>query len=450
MVKKKVNLITFLIALSVFAALLVIPLFGDIKARQVFALLVFVAILWITEAIPLAATGFLIPVAAILMGLTSPAKGFLEFTNPIIFLFMGGFVLAGALSRYALDKMLARKITGLAKGNFYWSSVLLMLATSLTACWIGNTSSTAMMLPLGLGMLSLSNRINFSAESRFLMLGIAYAANIGGVITMVSTPPNAIGASLLGISFLGWMKYSIPVFLVTFPAMVIVLTLYFKPDRKISIAVLKSPTSFSGPAKILIAIFLFTVVLWMMEGVLAPLLHMDNGFNALVSGIAILMIFSFRILTLQEIIHSIRWEILLLFGGGLTLGKLIDQSDLGVILVNSISRMINTVPFFIFLWLIIIFSIIFTEFMSNTASAAMTLPLLFALATELHIQPVILVLPATIAASYGFMLPAGTLPNAMVFSSGLVPQKDMLKVGLTINILFSIILASFFYLVLAS
>ncbi len=445
--KKEINLKGFFIAIIVFIILLYIPIFSNYKAQQAFALLVMVAILWISESIPLALTGLLIPVMAIAMQVLSPVEGFKEFANPILFLFMGGFVLAGALSRHALDKMLAQKLIKLAKGNFYRAAILLMFATAIIASWVSNTSSTAMMIPLGIGMLALVNKNKISAESKFLMLGIAYAANIGGIITMISSPPNAIGAEILDISFLNWMKYSIPIFIICFPVMVMVLTLYFKPDRKMSIADLVFEKKKDKYVKPLLFIFFLTVVLWMMEGILAPLLQIDNSYNSLVAIFAIFLLFATKVLTWDEILKSINWEILLLFGGGLTLGLLIEESGLGTILITKVSGLITVVPIYVFLFIIITFTIILTEFMSNTASAAMILPLLFSLAEQMQINPVVLVLPATIAASYGFMMPAGTPPNAMVFSSGFVPQKDMIKAGLMINIIFAIILTTYFYLV---
>ena len=445
--KKGINLIGFSIAIVVFIALLYLPVFSNHQAQQALAVVAMVAILWVTEAIPLPLTGLLIPVMAISMQLVTPVEGFKEFANPILFLFMGGFVLAGALSRHGLDKMLAQKLIRLAHGNFYRSAVLLMLATALIASWVSNTSSTAMMIPLGLGMLTLVKKDTISAESKFLMLGIAYSANIGGIITMISSPPNAIGAEILNISFLEWMKYSIPIFIICFPVMVIILTLYFKPDKKISIGMMVFEKETGAPFKTLLFIFLFTVSLWMMEGVLSPLLHIDSSFNSMVAILAIFLLFITRVLTWEEILKSINWEILLLFGGGLTLGMLIDESGLGAMLIAQVSSLITKVPIFIFLLIIVIFTIILTEFMSNTASAAMILPLLFSLSNEMQINPVILVFPATIAASFGFMLPAGTPPNAMVFSSGFVPQSDMIKAGLMINIIFSIILTTYFYFI---
>ena len=441
------NLTGIFIAVLFFIVILYLPIFNNQQAQQALALLMLVAILWISEAIPLPLTGLLIPVMAISMQLLSPREAFKEFANPILFLFMGGFVLAGALSRHSLDKMLAQKLIMLARGNFYRSAILLMLATALIASWVSNTSSTAMMIPLGLGMLALVKKNTLSAESKFLMLGIAYSANIGGILTIISSPPNAIGAAILKISFLNWMKYSIPIFIITFPVMVTILTLYFKPDKKMSIGAMVFKKEAAAPLKTLTIIFLFTITLWIMEGVLSPLLHIDNSFNSLVAIFAIFLLFITKVLTWEEIIKSINWEILLLFGGGLSLGLLIDQSGLGAILITKVSSLITIVPIFMFLFAIVIFTIILTEFMSNTASAAMILPLLFSLSSQMHINALILVLPATIAASYGFMMPAGTPPNAMVFSSGFVPQRDMIKVGLLINVIFAIILTTFFYII---
>ena len=435
-----------IIALTLFCSLLYFPDFDNQQAQRASALVVMAAVLWITEAIPLALTGLLIPVIAIFLQLTYPLVAFREFSNPILFLFLGGFALAGALSRHSVDKMLARKLIRLAHGNFYRSAILLMFATSMIACWVGNTSSAAMMIPLALGMLGVVDKNKISAESRFLMIGIAYSANAGGILTIISTPPNAIGGAILGLSFIEWMKYSLPLFLITFPLMIAVLTLYFKPDKKIIMTDIVIERDKAAPVKTLAAIFLIIVTLWMTDGLISPLLNIESNFNSLVAIFAVFLLFITKILSWEEILKSVRWEILILFGGGLTLGMVIDESGLGALLIEQVAGLIEFVPMIIFLWIIVIFCIVLTEFMSNTASAAMILPLLFVLANQLKINPVILVLPATIAASYGFMMPVGTPPNAMAFSTGFIPQKDMLKAGFIINVLFSITLTSFFYL----
>lgn len=444
---KKIKLLPLAIATALFCFLLNFPLFQNQQAQKALALLVLVALLWMTEAIPLALTGLMIPLAASFLQLVPPGKAFSEFAHPILYLFMGGFVIAGALTRHGLDKLMAQQLIALARGNFYKSSILLMLATSVSACWVSNTAATAMMIPMGLGLLALLRKEAVAPESKFLILGIAYSANIGGVITMVASPPNAIGGALLGLSFSTWIRYALPVFLVTFPLMILLLTLYFKPDRKMHIGQVMVIGDKSTPNWTLGAIFTFTVALWMSESVLAPLLKIADSFSSLVAIIAIFLVFITRVLNWKEIIKSIQWDVLLLFGGGLTLGMLIEQSGLGIILVGEIANLITVVPLFLFLWIIVLFSIVLTEFMSNTASAALILPLLFALAAQLHVNPMVLVFPATIAASYGFMLPAGTPPNAMAFASGLVPQKDMMKIGLVLNFTFSVILTAYFYFI---
>ncbi len=444
---KTIKIPALVIALLLFFVVLNYPLFQNHQAQKALALLILVAVLWMTEAIPLALTGLMIPVVAVLLHIVPTHDAFDEFAHPIIFLFMGGFVLAGALTRYGLDIMLAQKLIQFAKGNFYKSAILLMLATSLTACWVSNTAATAMMIPLGLGLLGLLQMKVITAESKFLILGIAYSANIGGVITMIASPPNAIGAAVLGLSFSEWIKYSLPVFLISFPIMVITLTLYFKPDRKMLIGEMMVAKHKSAPKKTLIIIFIFTVLLWVLESVLSPLLKITDSFSSLVAVVAIFLIYCFGVLNWKEIIKTVDWEVLLLFGGGLTLGMLIDKSGLGILLVSEVAQLINILPLFLFLWIIVLFSIILTEFMSNAASAALILPLLFTLANQLGVNPMVLVFPATIAASYGFMLPAGTPPNAMAFATGLIPQKDMMKIGLVLNLGFSILLTAFFYFI---
>ena len=302
-----------------------------------------------------------------------------------------------------------------------------------------------MMIPLALGILAITDSKKATAEAKFLLLGIAYAANIGGIVTMIASPPNAIGAALLDLSFSEWLVYGLPIFLITFPIMVLVLTLYFKPDRKMLVPTIALPGKRSPKRNALLTIFAITVLLWVFDGVLAPMLGIESSFSSLVAIFSMLLLFTFKVMTWEQILKSIRWEILLLFGGGLTLGYIVESTGLGSMLVNYVMELSQHVPLIVFLWLIVMGSIIMTEFMSNTASAALILPLLYTLAQASGINPMVLVLPATIAASFGFMMPVGTPPNAMVYSSGFVPQKDMMKAGLGLNIIFSIVLTLFFY-----
>lgn len=445
--KKSFKRWPFLVALALFLLVLAVPGFDNPSAQRASALLVLIAALWITEAIPLALTGILVPLLAIVLQLADPTQAFAPFAHPIIFLFMGGFVLAAALSHYSLDQFIAQRLIRLARGNFYRSSVLLMLATALLACWVTNTSSVAMMIPLALGMLGLIQRQHINAESKFLMLGIAYSANIGGIITMVASPPNAIGASIMRLSFSQWTTYALPFFLIAFPAMVVLLTLFFKPDRNIGIATTLFQDKPFSPNRTVVVIFMVTVMLWILESAIAPLLGIGNGFNALVAILAIFLLFATGAMQWDQIINSIQWEILLLFGGGLTLGMLIETSGLGALIINQAADLITKVPLWLFLWTIVVFCIVLTEFMSNTASAALMLPLLYSTAIALNLNPILLLFPATIATSFGFMMPVGTPPNAMVFASGLVPRMEMFRAGALMNLLSSILITAYFYFI---
>lgn len=426
---------------------LYLPIFDNVLAQRALALLLFAALLWITEAIPLALTGLLIPIIAVLMKLADPTDAFKQFAHPIIFLFMGGFVLAGALSLHLLDRFIAEKLVAFAKGNFYKSAILLMFTTAVVASFVTNTSAAAMMIPLAIGMLVVIKKNKISPESKFLMLGIAYSANIGGIITMVASPPNAIGAAVLKLSFSDWLRYAVPLFLITFPAMVLVLTMYFKPDRTLCISQLTSDQPEIVPNKKLVAIFFITVLLWVLDSSLSPVLGISNNFSSLVAVLAIALLFVSDVMPWDAIIKSVHWDILLLFGGGLTLGMLIDSSGLGAILISETTKVVAYVPLWLFLWIIVIFSIILTEFMSNTASAALIIPLLYTMALHLDINPIVFVFPATIAASFGFMMPVGTPPNALVFGTGLIPRLEMMKAGLIMNLISSVLVTAFFYII---
>jgi anion transporter len=384
--KKSIHVPFLLINIVVFFSLLYFPLFSNQLASKTFALFVLVAGLWMTEAIPLTLTSITIPVVASLLKLVKPQEAFTQFSHPIIFLFLGGFILAGALTRHSIDKMLARKLIEISKGNFYRSSILMMLSTALLAFWISNTSSTVMMLPLALGMLSLVKKDSINQEAKFLMLGIAYSANLGGIVTMVSSPPNAIGAALLGITFFEWLKHGLPMFLITFPIMVGILTWYFKPDKKLKVEQVIEVGHPGRLNKSLIAIFLLTITLWLLEGIISPLLGIGDGFNSLVAVMAIFLVVITNVLRWDEAIKCVQWNVLLLFGGGLTLAMLLEKSGLGTLLADQITILSTAMPLIALIWVIVLTSIIFTEFMSNTASAALFLPIIYTLAVKLQVN----------------------------------------------------------------
>lgn len=431
--------------------LIVSPFFNilpDYSAQSGMIILIFAAILWISEALPLPVTALLIPVLAIVFGVLDPAEAFSNFANPIIFLFFGGFVLAAALSKYKIDQLISLRMLNLAKGNFIKSSIMLMIASAFISMWVSNTSTAIMMLPVAIGLLNYINKPGTSAESKFLLLGIAYAANIGGVATLIGSPPNAIGAGVLNLSFVQWLQYGIPVFLITFPMMIIVLYLFFKPDKKLNFPIIPPvPKSKNPKFTLLISIFSVTIILWLLEEPVSDLLNISGSFSSIVAIFSVFLIIITGLLNWKEIETKVEWGVLILFGGGLTLGAVLTASGFGEFIASEIVSVFGKINPLIFLWIIVLTGIIFTEFMSNTASAALFVPVLYTITLQMDINPVLFVLPATIAATYGFMLPVGTPPNAIVYGTGRVPQKSMIKVGLILNILFSVVITLLMYFI---
>lgn len=445
-VKKEIKFPPLIIAFAVFGLLVLFPLYEARNTSYALALLALVAILWSTEAIPLAVTALFIPLLASVLGLATPAFAFESFSNPVIFLFMGGFVLGGMMIYHGVDLFIANKIISAARGNFYRSSLLVMTATSFMSWWVSNTSAAVMMLPMATGLLTYAKKPQGGKESHFLLLGVAYAASVGGIVSIISSPPNAIGAAILKISFTEWLRYSFLLYVISMIMLFLMLTLYFRPGN----AFVDHPGGqpLKPPPKKLIFVLLVIVTGWVLEDSIAKWTGITSGMGALVAVAGMLLIFLTRLLSWEQMIESVQWRILLLFGGGLTLGKILETSGLGLRLAEAISKFAAELPIILFIWLLVLFSIMLTEFMSNTASAALLLPVLYNLAIQMKMDPAVLVFPATITASYGFMLPAGTPPNAVAYGTGQIQQKVMLKAGLLLNIVFSVILTVYFYFML--
>lgn len=199
------------------------------------ALLAFVAILWLTEAIHITVTALLVPVLAILLGLESTKSALQAFANPTIFLFFGGFAIATALSVQKLDKYIAHKVIAIARGNFLLAVFFLFLATALLSMGISNTATAAMIIPLAIGLLKNIDYESNKGTYAFVILGVAYSASIGGMGTLVGSPPNAIVASQLNITFSEWLRYGMPTVLGLMPLMIGTLYVVFRPKLNIKI-----------------------------------------------------------------------------------------------------------------------------------------------------------------------------------------------------------------------
>lgn len=415
---------------------------ADPQVQRGIAILVTVAWLWITQALPISTTALLIPVLALTTGILPASQAFENFANPVIFLFMGGFALAASLQKYGLDQLFALKMLSLAGGRSFLVILLLFFTTAILSMWISNTATVALMLPIALGLLSRQSADENPSMYLFVLLGLAYSASLGGMATIIGSPPNAIAASELGLSFAGWMQWGVPMFALLFPLMILILFLIFKPSFSQSIAFEINAVDYHWRRNIVIVIFLFTALGWVFSVPLAKMLNISSGFDSMLAVLAIVLLTGSNSLPFDEFVKKTNWGILLLFGGGLTLSALLKSSGASLWLAQLISVNLPDNNMWLLLLIICIFVIFLTELVSNTASAALLIPLFMSVALDLNLSSTAIVIVIALSASCAFMLPVATPPNAIVFSSGYVPQKQMMQVGLLLNVFFAVVIAS--------
>lgn len=398
-----------------------------------------IAFLWLTEALPLAATALLVPLLASMSGLMDLKTALAGFAHPLIFLFFGGFALASAMAYQGLDRWIARTVVRLGKGSFLRVSLLLFAATALLSMWMSNTATTAMMMPLVLGILGRAGA-GKGRSTEFLLLGVAYAASVGGIGTLVGSPPNAIAAQKLGIGFAEWMRFGIPAVLVLLPLMALVLWTVCRPDLKRIASVDGEPFVFNWHRRMTLAIFAATALCWIFGAKLGAWLGIGDAIDTVVALFAVLALLYFRVLRWRDVDRGTDWGVLLLFGGGITLSNVLGTSGTSMFLAHRFVSLVEHWPAFLVVCAVVAFVIFLTELSSNTATAALMVPIFASVAAELDMMPAKLVIPLALAASCAFMLPVATPPNAIVFGTGMVPQRRMMRVGLVLNLSFIAVL----------
>ncbi|MES2476649.1 MAG: DASS family sodium-coupled anion symporter [Verrucomicrobiota bacterium] len=404
------------------------------QVRTGLAIFAFIGFLWLTEALPLTITALLVPLLACCSGLMEVKPSLVGFADPLIFLFLGGFAIAAALSAQGLDQWLAHRILHLGKGSFIKVSYLLFGATALISMWVSNTATTAMMLPLALGIL---RRHPSPRNSVYLLLGTAYSANVGGIGTIVGSPPNGIAAAQLGIGFTEWMRFGLPAMVALMPLMIIILRLICRPEA-IAIPPVREPDfRFTRDRKLTLGIFAATAACWIASASLAKAIGISGSFDTLIALAGIVALTVTRVVDWKQIERNTDWGVLLLFGGGITLSTILGESGTSEFMARVFAAFTADWSPLAVTGATVLFIIFLSELASNTALAALMVPLFFTIAVELGMTPASLVLPLTIAASCSFMMPVGTPPNALAFATGEVPQRQMLRVGLVLNLAFT-------------
>ncbi len=432
------------------------------EANAILASTLWVAVWWITEAVPIAITSLLPVVLFPLTGGLELAETTASFGHRYIFLYIGGFILAIAIQRWNLHKRIALNIIQIIGTNVKSIILGFMIATAFLSMWISNTATSVMMLPIGMAIISQlrDNPDTIENENqtfgKALMLAIAYSASIGGMATLIGTPPNLILAGIvqetygIEITFLKWFMFGLPVSLILLAICWKYLTEFafsFKqkafPGGKSEInKQLKSLGKMSYEEKMVLLIFIGTAFAWITRSFLLQkfIPNIDDTIIAVIAGIILFILpaskeKSRKLINWKEAV-KLPWGILLLFGGGLALAQGFKTSGLAEWIGGQMTLLEGASLFILLLFLITLVNFL-TEITSNLATTAMILPILAPLSLVIDVHPFILMVGATVAASCAFMLPVATPPNAVVFGSGYLRIPDMVKSGIWMN-LFSI------------
>ena len=446
--------------------------------RRMAAVAILMAIWWITEALPIPVTALIPIVFFPLLKILPAAKVSINYTHHLIFLFLGGFIIALAIERWNLHKRIALKIIYYVGSNQRLIILGFMLATAFLSMWISNTATTMMMIPIGLAVIARlgnngENANDADSERNFslaLMLGIAYAASIGGISTIIGTPPNVVFIGILKsnfpgspeISFLQWMIFALPFSVMFLPMAWFYLVFIAAPVKSasnpFSSGIIREELKSLGPMqraeKSILVIFVLTGFLWLTRSSIDLGTIRFTGWSALLglesyvqdSTVAVFMaIVTFMIpsgetekgrpvfLMNWEWARRVPWGILLLFGGGFALANGFHVSGLTLWLAEQLQAL-QFLPTALIILTVCALATFTTEFASNTAMASTLLPVLGGMAVAIELNPIILMVPAAISCSTAFMLPIATPPNAIVFASGHIRIRDMVKIGLAMNI----------------
>ena len=451
------QVIGLVVGLAGFLACLIIPPPGgmSVQAWAAGGMMWLMATWWSTEAIPIPATALLPILLVPALGLGSIGQATAPYANPIIFLFLGGFTLGLAMQRWNLHRRIAL-LTLRAMGVKPKNQIAgFMMATAFLSMWVSNTATAVMMLPIGLSIIAMTQRDNEDGLRRVgtaLLLAIAYSASVGGIATLIGTPPNALLAAYLldtqgiEVGFAQWMLLGLPVSVVM---LLLVWWWLTRVDFGIGRAddsgeMIRRELEALGPLgrgeKLVGLVFVLTASAWifrpLLSANLAPWLT-DTGI-AIAAALALFLIpvdtRERQFLLDWESAEKLPWGVLLLFGGGLAMAGAISSSGLASWIAEAMGAA-TLLPALLMVALVALVIIFLTEVTSNTATAAAFLPLLGALAVAQDISPLLLTVPAAIAASCAFMMPVATPPNAIVFSSGHMRIGDMLRAGFALNLM---------------
>lgn len=441
--------------------------FPSLEAKRLFGVFIWVVVWWVCEVIPLPVTAIMGSTLCAILRIGDLKEIFSPYADPIIFLFLGSFFIAKGISVNKVDEIIARNIVS----NKFFSKTPFMLFISLSAScsflsmWLSNSAVTAIFYPIALAILKSFPKQERNRLAPSLLLIVAYSASLGGIGTIVGTPPNLIGIAMLNkfcnvkVSFLEWMIFAVPLYITGLIIFLFYLKISIKMPKSINfeIEIKKGEKLHKDQYKSLL-IFAIVVLLWIIPGILSFLIK-DEGIKKNIfsilneSTVALIGATLFFLINQSDEpkrkllewndAKSIDWGTLILFGGGMSLGSMVFKTGLAKFFGENFLKIFGKPPEWLFILLSIVIAVMLTESVSNTASANIIIPIIISISKVLNFSPLLAVLGSTIACSLAFMLPVSTPPNAIVYGSKIIPITEMVKKGFILDLI--MIVLTFFF-----
>ncbi len=462
-------------ALTIFFYLLLgNPFQVDVLGAKVLAIGALMITLWVTEASAMPVVALLPLILFPMMGVSTMEEAATPYSNPVIFLFMGGFMIGLAIEKWNLHRRIALNIVNITGTSGDRIVLGFIIASGFLSMWLSNTATTMMMFPIAASVITVmrENDDGKGSVRNFaitIMLAIAYASNFGGIATIIGTPPNVAFAAFIQkkynytIQFIDWMIICLPIAVVLLAALYWVMVKWMYPNKIASSQAthrmihdeLNALGKMGRAEKRVLFIFSATALLWILKDLINRLnvVTLNDTMIAVMGAVALFLTPSGEANEKEKFVlqwsdtKKMAWGILLLFGGGITLANQMEKAGLITMMGNWLAGFSGSGGFVLVLMIVLI-SVFLSEVMSNVAQVIVFAPVIAGMADALHVSPLLLGIPMTLGASCAGMLPMGTPPNAIVFASGHIKLTDMLRVGFVMNILSVILIASFSWYVI--
>ncbi|MBD3204353.1 DASS family sodium-coupled anion symporter [Candidatus Woesearchaeota archaeon] len=454
--KKIKKYLKLLIPFVLMFIVLYLPLDINNEIKKALALFVCISFLWALESISMIVTALFIPVLAVALGLIKDSNPFSSFSNPIIYLLLSGLIIGMAFRKHGIDRYLALKVMAFSKGSIKRLLFFTMLITGLLGMWMSNTATLALMIPV---ILSISKEINQRTEKDYtamLLLSAGFGGAILGLSTILGGNPNAITAAFLrnisDFTFFDWTKIGFPVSIILFMlAYFIFIKMYNVKEEKIDISNLilsAKQQKLSVDQEKVLLIFLPTIFLWIFGGELSSFLKLPLDFyrTEVIGLSASILLFAFKLLEWEDV-RKVPWEIFLLVGGGLTLGQILIDSGTSLYISEKLFILFQYFPKWTVILIIVFSAVILANFVNNSSTVIILVPILINLSSMLGIEKQVVAIGAVMATAISPLTPIAIPSFSLIYGTGNVSRKEMVKTGFIISIFCGVILGAILFLI---